>query len=108
MASNNGRFISKHLMNKKLELFVNLDSEWLSYADGDAQSYTILIGTPINYDEESGVITLKNDIGQIFYMCEEFIELFYVANSGFKLLDNTTSTIRTGKKRHRKTNRDIM
>jgi len=106
MVSSNGKFISKHLMNQKLELFVNLDSEWLSYADGDAQSYTILIGTPINYDEDSGVITLKNDLNQVFYVAEQFVELFYVSGSGFKLLDNTTSTIRTGKKR--KVNRDIM
>ena len=97
MVKNHGAFIAAKLMNKKLEMFISLDNEWLAYADGDVQSYTLIIGTPINYHEASGVITFKNDAGQTFYIGEEFIEAFWTIDSGFKLLENTTSTIRSGK-----------
>jgi hypothetical protein len=102
----NGKFINKTLQGERLELFIGLDSEWLSYADGDAQSYTIVIATPKEFDEETGVLTLENTRGQIFYMHEDTIQMFWIADSGFKLIENTTSTIRTGKS-HSK-NRDIM
>jgi len=105
----NGKFIAKKLINQKLELFIGLSSEWLSYADGDAQSYTLVICTPSDYDEESGVLIVENDQGQIFYIHEECIQMFWKADSGFKLLENTSSTIRTGKQWLKSAkSRDIM
>ena len=105
-----GKFISKNFMNKKLEVFIGLDNEWLSYADGDVQSYTIIIATPVAYDEESGTMTLKNNTNQTFYLNEESIEMFWEIDSGFKLLENVSSTIRHGKRwlKNNKPDRDIM
>lgn len=98
MASKCGKFIASKFMNKKLKMFVGLSSEWLSYADGDAQSYTIIIATPVEYDEESGIMTLRNDLGQEFYVAEESIQIFWSDASAFKLLENTSSTIQSGKR----------
>ena len=105
----NGKFIANNLLNQQLEMFIGLDNEWLSYADGDVQSYTIVIAVPKAYDEESGILTLQNDQGQIFYMCESTIQMFWKSDSRFRLIENTSSTIRTGKNwlKNRK-NRDIM
>jgi len=109
MANNCGKFIASKFMNKKLELFIGLSSEWLSYADGDAQSYTIILATPIDYDEPSGVITFKNDSGQVFYIDQGTIQMFWDVSSKFKLLENTSSTIRSGKQwLQQKHTRDIM
>ena len=93
----NGKFIANNLLNQQLELFIGLDNEWLSYADGDVQAYTIVIAVPKAYDEESGVLTLENDQGQQFYICEDTIQMFWKFGSGFKLVENTSSTMRTGK-----------
>lgn len=103
--SKQGKFIANNLMDKRLEMFVNLDSEWLSYQDGDAQSYTIVMATPIAYDEDSGILTLKNDKNQTFYVNEGFIDAFWEADSGFKLSDSTTSTLHHAKRARK---RDIM
>ena len=97
MAKDSGKFISDKLLNKKLEVFIGLDNEWLSYADGDVQSYTIVVATPVDYHTESGTITFKNDRGQIFYINEEYIEMFWEVGSNFKLLENVSSTMRHGK-----------
>lgn len=97
MAGKCGKFIAKKFMSTKLEMFIGLSSEWLSYADGDAQSYTIIIATPVEYDEASGIITLRNDSGQLFYVAEESIQIFWPEGKGFKLIENTSSTIRSGK-----------
>lgn len=102
-----GKFIANNnLLGKELELFVGLDSEWLSYADGDAQSYTIIIATPTDYDEESGMLTLQNQKGQTFFISEGYIDMFWEVDSKFKLMENTSSTIKTGKKFRK--SKDIM
>lgn len=101
-----GKFIAENFINTKLDLFVGLDSEWLSYADCDAQSYTIVVAIPLAYDEASGILTFRNDKSQEFYISEEFIKMFWISGSGFKLNDNTTSTIHHGRPRNHK--RDIM
>lgn len=102
-----GKFISdKGLLGKELEIFVGLDSEWLSYADGDAQAYTIIIATPTDYDDDTGILTLKNSKDQIFFMNEVYIDMFWETDSKFALVENTTSTIRSGKQYRKK--RDII
>jgi len=103
----NGKFIATNFLNKKLELFIDLDSEWLSYADGDAQSYTIVIATPIDYDEDCGILKLRNDKGNEFYISEDFVKMFWEVGSGFRLSDSTTSTVHYGRPRNGKT-RDIV
>lgn len=103
-----GKFISANLMNKKLEVFIGLDNEWLSYADGDVQSYTIVIATPTDYHEESGILTFKNDTNQIFYVNENTIDMFWEIDSGFRLVDNVSSTIRHGKRWLKRAKTDIM
>jgi len=100
-----GKFIGEHLMNQKLELFIRLDSEWLAYQDGDAQSYTVLIAIPKSYDEESGILTMEGDSGSTFYLSEDCIDMFWMAGSGFKLAENSTSTIRPARGQRK---RDIM
>jgi len=100
-----GKFINDNLMNQKLELFIDLDSEWLSYQDGDAQSYTVLLATPKAYDEASGILTMEGELGHTFYLNEDSIDMFWKYDSGFSLTENSTSTIRPGKG---KKNRDIM
>ncbi len=97
MANNSGQFIADNLLNQKIEIFMGIDSEWLSYADGDAQSYTIVVAIPVSFDKNSGVLTLKNDRGQDFYLSESNIQMFWKSGTDFKLIENTTSTIRTGK-----------
>lgn len=101
-----GKFINDNLMGKKLEIFVHLDSEWLSYQDGDAQAYTILLATPKAYDEDSGILTLEGQSGYTFYMAEGCIEMFWEVDSGFKMSENSTSTLRPN--RRKKIYRDIM
>lgn len=108
MASNHGKFISANLMNKELEMFISLDNEWLSYADGDVQSYTMIVATPVAYHEESGVLTFQNDLGHTFYMGEDFIQAFWETSSEFNLRENVTSTIRSGRPYTKKKNRDIL
>lgn len=100
-----GKFIGENLMNQQLELFIRLDSEWLAYQDGDAQSYTILLATPKEYDEESGILTMEGISGNTFYLAEGCIDMFWVAGSGFKLGNNSTSTIRPQRGQKK---RDIM
>lgn len=105
----NGKFIGRKLLDKKLEMFIGLDNEWLSYADGDVQAYTIIVATPKEYDEDSGVLTMQNDLGQTFFMHEDVIQMFWLSGSGFTLIENTSSTIRTGKQwLGTKKDRDIM
>lgn len=106
MANLNGKFLINKFKGTKMNLFVHLDSEWLKYADGDAQSYTIIVAVPIDYDEETGVLTLQNDKGQVFYIGEWFVQMFWEADSGFKLTENTTSTLHPGT--HKLKKRDIM
>jgi len=108
--SKHGKFIAKNLMNKELELFVDIDSEWLSYADGSVQSYTLIVATATAYDEESGVLTMVNSFNQKFYLCEEFIRSFWESKSGFKFDESTTSTLRHGKGllKSRNSKKDIM
>jgi len=106
MAKNHGRFIATNLLNQELEMFIHLDSEWINYSDGDSQSYTILVATPIAYDQDSGILTLQNTAGQKFYIGEEFVEAFWTTASGFSLAKNTTSTVRPNGLRNKK--RDIM
>ncbi|KKM93794.1 hypothetical protein LCGC14_1204830 [marine sediment metagenome] len=97
MANNSGKFIADNLMNQKIEIFMGLDNEWIAYADGDVQSYTIIVAIPIDFDDESGILTLTNDRGQEFYLSENNIQIFWKEGMGFKLIENTSSTIRTGK-----------
>lgn len=99
-----GKFIADNMLNKKLGLFVSLDHEWLNYSDGDTQSYSILIVIPTAYDEESGTLTCKNDVGQEFYINEDFINMFWEYKTNFNIRNNTTSTIKPNKK----VNRDII
>jgi len=110
MANNCGRFIANKFMDQKIEMFIGLSSEWLAYADGDAQSYTIVVAIPIEYDEDSGILTLKNDQNQIFYISEDSIQMFWERSAGFKLMENTSSTISSGKRLLKEQNvtRDFM
>lgn len=99
-----GKFINNNLMNQKLELFIGNDSEWLSYQDGDYQSYTILLATPKAYDEETGILTMLSETGHTFYLAEGSIEMFWEAGNGFAVSHNSTSTMRPRKAKKR----DIM
>jgi hypothetical protein len=99
-----GKFIINKFKGQRLDLFLHLDSEWLKYADGDAQSYTVIIAIPIDYDEESGVLTFHSETGNEFYIDESFIQMFWKSGSGFSLVENTNSTLYGSKKK----NRDIM
>ena len=108
MANNSGQFIADNFMNQKIEIFTGIDSEWLNYADGDAQSYTLIIAFPVAFDANSGILTLRNDQGQKFYMSESNIQMFWKSGTDFNLIENTTSTIRTGKQWLKNPNRDIM
>lgn len=101
-----GKFIAENFLNHKLELFIGLDSEWLSYADGDAQSYTLVVATPLEYYEDSGMIKLINEKGKVFYMGEDFIKMFWEVDSGFRLNESTTSTVHYGRPRNK--TRDIV
>lgn len=103
-----GKLIAKKFMNKRIEMFVGLENEWLSYADGDVQAYTLIIATPIDYDEECGVIEFKTQDNSIFYVNEESIDMFWEAGKGFRLIEHTSSTIRTGKQWLQPKKRDIM
>ena len=100
-----GKFIGSKLIDIRLEIFTHLDSEWISHQDGTTHSYTVLTATPKAYDEESGVLTMEAIAGRIFYLAEEAIEMFWVAGSGFKISENSTSTMRPMRD---KKSRDIM
>jgi hypothetical protein len=108
MAKETGKFMKKHLKNKKLELYVGDEADWYSYADNDSMSYVLIRGFFKDYDDESGVITMQSEAGRIFWIAEEKIEMFWEADQGFNILETTTSTVRSGKQWLKKKNRDIM
>jgi hypothetical protein len=98
-----GKFIINNLMGQTLDLFISLDSEWLSYQDGESQSYTILIAVPKKYDEDSGILTMVGEQGHEFYLSEDSIDMFWKHNSGFAISHNATSSLKP-----KKVYRDIM
>jgi len=108
MTKDIGKFIEKHLQNQKIELFVGDESDWYSYADNDSMSYVLIVATFKDYDEESGVLTMISEQGYEFYIAENKIEMFWKSGNNFNIMDTTTSTIRSGKKRLKGKNRDIM
>jgi len=101
-----GLFMARHLQDKKIELYVGDESDWYSYADNDSMSYVLIVGTFIDYEEDSGIITLKTKTGHTIWISETKVEMFWEAGKRFNILEATTSTIRSGKNLNK--NRDII
>ena len=108
MAKETGKFMKKHLQDKKLEFYVGDEADWFSYADNDAMSYVLIVGIFKDYDEDSGVITMIAETGHTFWIAEEKIEMFWLSGNRFDIMKTSTSTIRSGSNKLKKKNRDIM
>lgn len=109
MSNRTGRFIEKYLQNQKIEMYVGDETDWFTYADNDSMSYVLIVATFKDYDDESGILIMLSEQGHEFYISESKIEMFWKADTGFNIMDTTTSTIRSGKNRLKnKKNRDIM
>jgi len=110
MSFETGKFMIKYLKGKRVEMYTGDQSESINYADNDSSSYSILVGTVVDYDVASGVITLETDDGKRFYVAEVKIHVFWESDSQFDILEITRSTIKTGwmagKNKNKK--RDIM
>lgn len=100
-----GKYLKKHFMDKKVELFTGENSEWVHYRDNDSMSLMLIVGTVKGYDEECGVLKMESETGHMMYINEHNLVMFWEADKGFNILRTTASTIRTGKKFQ---NRDIM
>ena len=61
-----GKFINKNLRNQKIEIYIGDTGDWFTYADNESMSYVLIICTPTDYDDESGVITMLSETGHIF------------------------------------------
>lgn len=100
-----GKFIVSKFKNKEIEIFTSNENEFVHYSDADALAWTLIKAIVVDYDEESGVITLKSIMNRkIFYIDESKIEMFW--EPGFNISECTSNTKRAlqgGKK-----NRDIM
>lgn len=102
-----GKFLIKKFKNKEIEIFTGLEAEYIELEQFSTFNRFILRGTLTDYDEETGVITLKSPNGHIFFLNEFKVELFWEAGTGFELLEALRSMIRTGK-RFDKKDRDFM
>ena len=108
MSKATGKFMKKHMQAKKIEFYVGDEQDRYSYADNDAMSYVLIVGTFKDYDAESGVITMTAETGHEFYLAESKIDMFWLSGNNFNIMDTSTSTIRSGKKRLKSKKRDII
>lgn len=102
-----GKFINKHMKGEKVQLYIGDEMDWFKYADNESMSYVLIVCTLKDYDEECGVITAISENGQEFYISEDKIEMFWKHGSKFNIMETSTSTVRSGKRRL-KGERDIM
>lgn len=103
-----GKFMVKHLKGKRVEMYIGDQAESLRYADNESASYSVLVGTVVGYDKESGVVSFTTDDGKKFYVAEVKIDVFWESESDFDIMEITKSTIKTGWMGSRKRDRDIM
>ena len=82
-----GKFLEKNFKNQEVELFVDHDVEWISYAETTKINGMIVHGVFIAFDEETGIITLEaiHD-KQTFYISEGFIQMFW--KPGFRCTES--------------------
>lgn len=93
-----GKFIYKNFADQKIMLYSGDQNDWFKYQDNDSMAYVLVVGTVVGYDEECGVLTMRANNGEDFFVSEYGISMFWRADSKFRLVDNVTSTIRSGKK----------
>ncbi|MFA5023480.1 MAG: hypothetical protein WC523_00785 [Patescibacteria group bacterium] len=93
--NNAGIFIEKHFKNKEIEFHCRDESEYIYYSDSMVLNRNIIKGIVLEYDKESGVLTLDNK-GKIFYVNEESIELFW--EPGLNINDIMRPALNTGNK----------
>lgn len=91
-----GKFIFKKFAGKTIEIYTDLDSEWISYAEANIYNRFTIIGMVSDYDDETGVLELKNTRGQVFYLNSDDIQLFWLYGTGFDLLHNLNKMIDSG------------
>jgi hypothetical protein len=102
-----GKFIFNKFKGKHIEFTLDRASEWVEYSDHTAINETIMSGTVLEYDEDSGVITLATiEENDVFYVSEESISVFW-EHGKFQLLKHTGNMLNTGRK-YIKKDRDIM
>lgn len=73
-----GKFIIKKFKGKPINIFTSNENEYIHYADTDMFSWTLIKGVVVDYDVESGVITLQSLTSKkLFYLNEFKVELFW-------------------------------
>jgi hypothetical protein len=103
-----GLFLKNNFQDKLIEIHTRDATEWVSYSDADAISYTIILAYCRDYDDESGVLTMESVDNKIFYMGEENVNFFCDAEEGFNVNNTMKSTIQSGNRWNNKKHRDIM
>lgn len=93
-----GKFLIKKFKGKKLDIFTSNENEYVHYADTDMFSWTIVRGILIDYDEESGVLTLETlSSGTHFYLNEFKVELFWQSGLDYGEIIGSTANLNKGK-----------
>lgn len=104
-----GQFLYRNFLDKEVMLYTGDQNDWFKYQDNDSMAYVLIVGVVTDYDDECGILTMESKNKENFYIAEDSISMFWLADSTFKLVENTTSTIRSGKKwLGGKVDRDIM
>jgi hypothetical protein len=105
--SKTGLFLLENFKNIPIEIQVKQDYEWLNYSDSSLMNKVVISAVLIDYDEDSGVITLRSPASnKIFYLPEDHIEMFWEA--GFNVLECINTSLNGGNRMKKKKNRDIM
>ena len=102
-----GLFFEKHFKNKEVFIFSGVENENLNYSQSNQNTWNIVHGIFIEYDQESDILTFETvEEGKIFHMFGWYIHCFWPPGTKFDDLVKDTNN-RTPSKVRRK-NRDIM
>ena len=95
--SASGKFIYKKFKNQVIEIFSDIEADWVNYNETTLYNHFTVIGLVNDYDDETGILELKNTNGQIFYINSDEIHLFWPYKEGFNILHNLNKLVEGGK-----------
>lgn len=100
-----GKFLIRNFKGKAMNIFTSNQNEEIHYSQTAQTSWTLLQCTIEDYDEESGVLTIKSLVSNsLFYLNEFKVELFWEEGAKYSELINDT----IGRRGAKKSKRDIV
>lgn len=99
-----GRFLIKKFKDKAVNIFTSNENEQVHYSQTSQTAWTLLKCIIKDYDEESGMITIKSLFNEdLFYLNEFKVELVFLIGSNYTdLIGDTVGRRMTAK------SKDIM